>query len=423
MSFPQNPQHHENPQQQPDAPTRPMHPAGPAQQGPAQPGPAQPGPAQFGPAQPGGPGYNGPPQTHRPAGGRPGKHEVRVDPATAFRPENVSSSARTGIRTVVAIVAVLAIVVPLSIGSVIFAEVVRTHQYTDLQSFAPTSDELLVDMPVGRVEVVTGEVSEVEVAFEFVGTTENPSLSIDEDDQRTRISVEHAEETSRTSGHYDSFLSVTVPEKEAETMGVEVRSDLAALWLSGTFETVTASSGIGAIDASDLTTKKLSIDSGTGAISLDGRHEVVEVSSDLGAVNASDLVVTDQLSVDTESGLIDVSLDKATLPRSGVDLSTENGFIDLAVPRIGDVVETDAVGYTVSSTGSGLNEINIDSIPLSKDQTTVPLNLRSSGGDVTVVYRDLDDYDDSDDGEDADGEDADGEDADEEGDEADAHEA
>ena len=318
--------------------------------------------------------------------GQPGSQQVRSNPETAFRPERVTSGTRTGIRAVIAIVAALAVLLPLSFGGTMFAQALQTRHYETSESFTPGAAGLLVDVPTGVVDISTTTATAAQVNVEYNGTKHQPDLTIEEDaDGRTVISVSRV--AGRTFGPAgDLRVDVQVPEEMAEKIQLEARSQVSAVYIAGQFDQVRAFSDLGAIDTEGLTTRELTIETNTGAVELSGRHEIVNVTADLGTINGEALTVTDQLTALTDAGTIDIGFSTEAVPASGIDLATSFGSVDLRVPRLSDVPGADADGYLVNTAGNGTADVNIDTIRDGHGKTVVPISIRSTSGAIAVDY-------------------------------------
>ncbi len=347
--------------------------------------------------------HQNPNQPNSQQSGQPGSQQVRSNPETAFRPERVTSGTRTGIRAVIAIVAALAVLLPLSFGGTMFAQALQTRHYETSESFTPSAAGLLVDVPTGVVDINTTTATAAQVNLEYNGTKHQPDLTIEEDaDGRTVISVSRV--AGRTFGPAgDLRVDVQVPEAMAEKMQLEARSQVSAVYIAGQFDQVRAFSDLGAIDTEGLTTRELTIETKTGAVELSGRHEIVNVTADLGTINGEDLTVTDQLTALTDAGTIDIGLSTEAVPASGIDLATSFGSVDLRVPRLTDVAGADADGYLVNTAGNGTADVNIDTIRDGHGKNVVPISIRSTSGAIAVDYLsgntsgDLSDHGDADD--------------------------
>lgn len=366
MSFPQNPHQNsnQNPHQNSNQPGG-LH-AQPNHQLPYQ----QMGPQQAGPYQP----------------GQPGTRQVRSNPETAFRPERVTSGTRTGIRAVVAIVAALAVLLPLSVGGTMFAQALQIRHYETSESFTPSAAGLVVDVPTGVVDISTTAATEAKVDLEYNGTKRHPGLTIEEDaDGRTVLSVSRvAGGTFGPAG--DLRVDVQVPEEVAAQMQLEARSQVSAVYIAGQFDQVRAFSDLGAIDTENLTTRQLTVETKTGTASLSGRHEIVNATADLGTISGEDLTVTDQLTALTDAGSIDIALSTEGVPANGIDLATSLGSIDLHVPRLADVAGPDVDGYMVNTAGNGTANVSIDTIRDDHGKKVVPISIRSTSGAISVDY-------------------------------------
>lgn len=376
MSFPQNPHHNsnQNPHQssnQPGDPHAQLGPQQPYQQpGPHQMGPQQAGPHQAGPYQP----------------GQPGTRQVRSNPETAFRPERVTSGTRTGIRAVIAIVAALAVLLPLSVGGTMFAQALQIRHYETSESFTPSAAGLVVDVPTGVVDISTTVASEAKVDLEYNGTKRHPGLTIEEDaDGRTVLSVSRV--AGGTFGPADDLrVDVEVPEEVAAQMQLEARSQVSTVYIAGRFDQVRAFSDLGAIETENLTTRELTVETKTGAVDLSGRHEIVNATAELGVINGEGLTVTDQLTALTDAGSIDIALSTEGVPANGIDLATSFGSIDLHVPRLADVAGVEADGYMVNTAGNGTASVSIDTIRDDHGKKVVPISIRSTSGAISVDY-------------------------------------
>jgi len=373
MSTPHTPgpDHGQNPQN-PQLPQNPQPP--PAPHGPQAPGPS--GPSAH-PAP--GAAYPAPPKA------------PTSDSAGPARPLTVGSAPRSLMRVGIAIVGVLALLLPVSAlayTGVGLSTLVREETTHDLPA---DLEALTVDAHSATVEVeARDDIDAPQVRHTYQGAeTEVSGPDITADGATAAISMPRTQHSFRwwapRVGMEDT-LTIELPADQAQSMDVDVTTVFGFTALDGGFGSVRAESQAGAMRL-DVDASTVDARTRTGVLDVSGAMTNLTMETTAGYIDGSRLEVEETVSARTTTGGIELGFRGATVPAQGIEAHARNGSVTVALPREGDLTEQEVTGYSVNaSSSSGWTDVAVDQMP--PGDGAVPVTVSSESGSVDVHYRD-----------------------------------
>ncbi|GAA4284376.1 hypothetical protein GCM10022261_19070 [Brevibacterium daeguense] len=309
-----------------------------------------------------------------------------MSPSNSSNPSGMSPGTRLTIRVIIAIVACLALLLPLSAGTSNFFQRVNTKESTETSALPADMSKLEVDAERARVQISTTPSPTGSATLEFRGTSSTvPQISLDTSGGITRVGVTGLD--SRPFLDRDELrLNIEIPEAQAREMDVTSTSKFSHTVISGEYRRLVASTTTGMIEA-DVTAQALQLRATSGAIDVTGSAATVALETKVGAISSTELNVSEKLTASTSTGALDLRLGQKTVPTAGIEVSVNSGAVDLRVPRIDSVEDTEATGYRVdASTSSGASDVGIDEVPSGTEEPFVPITVRSDSGFVDIQY-------------------------------------
>ncbi|MCM1011199.1 MULTISPECIES: DUF4097 family beta strand repeat-containing protein [unclassified Brevibacterium] len=246
-------------------------------------------------------------------------------PATVL----VSPSARSGLRAVLIIAAVIALLIPI-VASVAYGA--SRLDYTKVESSqdlpAETTD-FRFDLDTGAsISVRTDDVAAPAVTLTGTGPRDNvPQLRVDEIDGASVISIEDKPTFENAK------LELTVPRATSKDTNIDFAGGLGEVGVTGEFNEVKANADAGSIDLNG-TFDRVQTSTQWGQTEFRGTFGTIEAKSEVGTIDGTDLRVRDRLDVQTTTGTIDFDLSNDMVPTAGISLSADEGTVDLQLPRL-----------------------------------------------------------------------------------------
>lgn len=294
-------------------------------------------------------------------------------PATVL----VSPSARTGLRAVLIIAAVIALLIPV-VASVAYGASRLNYTKVESSEDLPVgTTDVRFDLDTGAAVVVrTEDVAAPSVALTGTGPRDNvPQLQVDEINGKSVISIDDKPTFE------NARLVLTVPTATSPETNLDFAGGLGTVAVAGEFNEVTANTDAGSIELNG-TFDRVQTSTEWGQTEFKGTYGTIEAKSEVGTVDGSDLRVRDRLDATTTTGAIDVELAAETVPTAGISLNAEEGKIDLQLPRLDLVKENMTAEAANGGEGSGGGEV--------KD-LFYRINAKSNNGSVDIA-KDLEKY-------------------------------
>lgn len=341
---------------------------------------------------PGTPGYPG-------GGYQPAPRPPRSEPGGPARTLEVSSTSRVFMRTLVAVIGALALLVPasaLAYTGVSLAGLVREETSYDLPTGATS---LAVSADTATVEVsVSDELDSPRVRHVYQGRDiDVQPLTIGEADGEATIDMPRSVESRRwwaPNAGMENTLHVELPTDYARELDLDVTTRWGFTDVSGQFADVSAESEAGAIRL-DVRAGDVSAKTRAGFVDASGAMDTLTLATSTGYIETSAVDVSGSLSATTNAGGIDLGLGENAVPRDGLEAHAQTGSVDIGLPQENRV--RDLAGYSVNATaGSGMVDVEVKQ---ATGDDVVPVTVSASSGSVHIFYRDdFWDSDDSDDG-------------------------
>jgi hypothetical protein len=303
-------------------------------------------------------------------------------------PVAVTRGGRIAARTLIAVVAVLALAVPTAaIGAGAYFQLNQTtiEHSADLPAEAAS---LRVEASDAAVYVQVDDEAEVpRVESRYEGRKRDiPAPVVTEDGDRTVVDVPMPDgPTTWLQGYAE--ITVTLPGAYAEGLDLDVATSTGMVDVSGEYTSVTAKTETGAVTA-DVITGTADLSAGTGAVDVwGGSMDVLQVSTRTGAISVNDARVNSLLKAQTRSGWIDLGLDPAGVPVDGVEVAAKSGAVTVEVPLEQEIADPDITGYSVSAqTQVGRSRVEI--AQRQPGEGILPLTVSTSSGEIAVEYTD-----------------------------------
>ncbi|GAA4511764.1 hypothetical protein GCM10023159_16520 [Brevibacterium yomogidense] len=356
-------------------------------------------------ASPGG--FGGPPMGPPPGtSGYPGggfqsqPRPPRSEPGGPARTLEVSSTSRVFMRSLVAVIGALALLVPasaLAYTGVGLAGLVREETSYDL----PTGvSSLAVSADTATVEVsVSDELDSPRVRHVYQGRdVDVQPPTIGEAGGEATIDMPRSTESRRwwaPNAGMENTLHVELPADYARELDLDVTTRWGFTEVNGQFANVSAESEAGAIRI-DVTAGDVSAKTRAGFVDASGAMDTLTLDTSTGYIETSTVDVARSLSAKTNAGGIDLGLGENAVPRDGLEAHAQTGSVDIGLPQESRV--RDLAGYSVNATaGSGM--VDVDVAQATGDDV-VPVTVSAASGSVHIFY--LDDFWDSGDSDDGD---------------------
>lgn len=338
----------------------------------------------------------------------------RSQPAGPARPLRLSKGGRTGLRTTVAIVGALALLIPTAgLASTGYSLATLSHD-TSTAQLPADAQALTIEVGNASVEVtVTESVDQPAVTFERTGhRVRAAATQVEEADGTVRVTVpdqKHSGPRWLPDVGREDRLRVDLPAAYAEDLDLDVTSRWGFTEVTGAFATAHIESEGGAIHL-DVDAQDVSAQTSTGLIDVTGTMDTLRMVSSQGYLGTWDANVARSLVAQTATGAVSLQLGSDAVPAEGVEALTETGSIDIGLPRESFITAEDFQGYAVDArTQTGNTDIRVR--PAAADAHAIPIRASAQTGTVTVAYldasgdwvdSDADDPDDADDAGDAD---------------------
>lgn len=301
-------------------------------------------------------------------------------------PAGMNPGARLVIRLIIAVIACIALILPLTGAIIDFTKRVNTYETSETVDLPETMSELVVDASNARVRIVTTPGKTGSVSFHYRGSSaEDPAVSVNVSGGVTTVGLTGLGDSMLGSNNDRVTLTVEVPESQAQELDVTSTSNFARTSIDGTYRGIIAETNSGYLEA-DVVADSLRLQTSTGAVRASGSVGTADFDTQFGAVEIDDLSVAKKLTVDTDTGGVEARLGTRTLPTEGIDINGDTGAVELFVPEIVDVEDTEATGYRLDTRSTnGSVQIAIDEAPAA-DEVVIPITVNATSGSVSIEY-------------------------------------
>lgn len=301
-------------------------------------------------------------------------------------PAGMNPGARLTIRLIIAVIACIALILPLTGAIIDFTKRVNTFETSESAALPETMSELVVDASNARVRIVTTQAKTGSASFHYRGASaEDPAVSVDVSGGVTTVGLTGLGDSMLGSNNDRVTLTVEVPESQAQELDVTSTSNFSHTAIDGTYRSVVAETNTGFLEA-DVVADSMRLQTSTGAVRASGQVGTADVDTQYGAVEIDDLSVSTKLTVDTDTGGVEARLGTRTLPTEGIDINGDTGAVELFVPEIVDVEETEATGYRLDTRSTnGSVQVAIDEAPAA-DEVVIPITVNATSGSVSIEY-------------------------------------
>lgn len=294
-------------------------------------------------------------------------------PATVL----VSEPVRTGLRAVLVIAAAVVLLIPLAVSVAYGTSRLNYTRVETSETLPASTRDLQFTVDTGAsISVRSADAPAPTVTLTGVGPRDEvPTLQIDTADGQSVISVEDQ------NSFENAALEVTVPAAASKDTNLGFDTGFGAIDVAGEYNEVTAETSAGAI-ALDGTFARVQATTDWGQTDLSGTFGTVEMKSGAGALEGSDLRVRERIDATTSMGSIDLDFSNDMAPTSGISAKTDDGAIDLRLPRL-DLVQAN-IAAEANGSGAAPEDVGQDFI--------YRINANANQGSVELA-KDLEQYD------------------------------
>lgn len=309
----------------------------------------------------------------------------------------VSESTRVSLRAIIVIAAAVLLLIPIAF-SVAHGASRLNYGKTELSEPLPASlKNLKLSLDTSAsVEVRTSDAEDPSVALSATGPRDrSPAMDVGTEGDSSSVSVADGEKFENTK------LVVTLPAATSKEMSLDLEGGYGTFDLSGDYREVIAKTDGAAVDING-SAERLQTSTDYGATSLQGSFGTIESKTGVGTLDGVDLTVSDHVDAVTSSGTIDLDFSNDAVPESGIVAKTDEGTIDLRLPRLelaqekiaeeGSDAAKDFV-YRINANSSA-GDVDLSSelkkYDASKDdkdaegKTVIPITASADAGAITI---------------------------------------
>lgn len=241
----------------------------------------------------------------------------------------ISESARVGLRAVLIILAAVVLLVPVIVST---AQAASRLDYGRIESSEPlpkAMKELKIGLDSGgAVDIKTADVAEATVKLTGTGPRDSSAnLEVDSRADTAEVAVKNGGKLENTR------LTVTIPTSEAKDLALDFDGNYGRFDVTGDFAEINADTGGGTANVTG-SAEKVRTTSDWGATYLDGDFGTVSAKTGVGAIEGENLTVSDRIDVVSSTGTVDLDFTDQAMPTGGIIAKTEEGSIDMRVPNL-----------------------------------------------------------------------------------------
>lgn len=302
----------------------------------------------------------------------------------------ISESARLGLRAVLIILAAVVLLVPVVVST---AQGASRLDYGRIESSEPlpkAMKELKIGLDSGgAVDIKTADVAEATVKLTGTGPRDSSAnLEVDSRADTAEVAVKNGGKLENTR------LTVTIPTSEAKDLALDFDGNYGRFDVTADFAEINADTGGGTANVTG-SAEKVRATSDWGATYLDGELGSVSAKTGVGAIEGENLTVSDRIDVVSSTGTVDLDFTNQAMPAGGIIAKTEEGSIDMRVPNL--KLTSEELGedffYRINAKSndgsvdlaSDLKKYDVADDPNeAKGKTLVPVSATADTGTVTV---------------------------------------
>jgi hypothetical protein len=302
----------------------------------------------------------------------------------------ISESARLGLRTILIILAAVALLIPVAVTAVHGASRLHFGKFEASEPLSTTMKELKVNLTMGAtVDVATDDDADPTVELSGTGPRdETPDLNVKSNGDTAEVVL----------GSEDRFenvkMTITVPTDIARDLKLNLDGSYGNFDVDGDYSDIVADTNGGALSVNG-SADRLKSSTDWGATSFEGAFGTVESKTGVGAIDGENLTVDDHLHATTSTGTVDLDFTDDAVPAGGVTAKTEEGEIEMRLPNLGfanDKADKDFFYRINAKSNDGSVDLASDlkKYDVSEDskeaegKTLVPISATADTGTVTV---------------------------------------
>lgn len=250
-------------------------------------------------------------------------------PATVL----ITESTRRTVRTLLVIAAIVVVLIPLSLVTASGASRLGYTRVEASESLPGGIDELRLELDTGApVTVSASRDAEPSITLTGVGPrAETPSLDIRSSGASTTVAV------SETSYLENSQIQITLPSEDAKAMSLQIDGEAGSIDVDGEYKDITTSSDSASVTVHG-SAERVTATTDWGGITVSGVYDSLDLRADTGTIDGYDLTVRDKVDASATIGEISLGFTNDSAPLSGISATTDEGAIDVSLPRL-DMVE------------------------------------------------------------------------------------
>ena len=302
----------------------------------------------------------------------------------------ISESARVGLRAVLIILAAVVLLIPVIVST---AQGASRLDYGRIEASEPlpkAMKELKIGLDSGgAVDIKAADVAEATVKLTGTGPRDSSAnLEVDSRADTAEVDLKNAGKLENTR------LTVTMPTSVAKDLALDFDGNYGRFDVTGDFAEINADTGGGTANVTG-SAKKVRTSSDWGATYFDGEFGTVSAKTGVGAIEGENLTVSDRIDVVSSTGTVDLDFTNQAMPTGGIIAKTEEGSIDMRVPNLeltSEELDEDFF-YRINAKSndgtvdlaSDLEKFDVAEDPKeAKGKTLVPISATADTGTVTV---------------------------------------
>lgn len=315
------------------------------------------------------------------------------------QPAPPRKASRIGWKIAVAVVAVLALIVPLGVLAVTMVVSASFEHRTQNGAIPEGIDRLEINTNLAQVSVMdSAEIGDRDMPPESQVTgwfDARYRQHKDDSESAGPVKVQKNGSTAvldiKPSSRPGTEVTIGLPKDLAEKLAVEVNVSRGAIDVSGKYKDIAASMTGGVVEV-EGEAEKLAIDIKGGEADVDGVFDDASFKVQGGEVGAEHLEAKKKVSVNVTAGSADLQLGPNSQPVEGVDLSVAAGSASLQVPDPKGM--ENGRNYVIVDDGQanlGSTTIDIEArrvADMSEAGDDIPLHINAGAGDLEVGYCD-----------------------------------
>lgn len=290
----------------------------------------------------------------------------------------VSRGMRTGVRTALIIIAVLALIVPLGVGIALFTAGLQTRVQETSVDLPDGIGDLSVAASTADVVVrADANATKPTAQLSYRGSKRPPQLDVRSRDKKTSVGLKRG---GQHFGFSSMALTISLPTDMAKKVSLDLDGRNGRADVRGDYAAITGRADSGAIGV-DAQAKSIDLAMKSGTIDARGRFDTAKFAIDSGQFDSRALSVKQKAELAVKSGTGDLDLSAGPVPTQGVSASTASGNSTILLPRPG----SGDPAYGVRAT-NGSGDVRVKVPNPGPGQRWIPVNVNNKSGVTTVKY-------------------------------------